>query len=50
MLVPRHGQPGGVAAPTPLPVDGMILAAFHDVAAGARTSRTDGFSSRFFAA
>jgi len=35
MLVARHGQPGWVAALTPLSVDGMILAASTTAASSA---------------
>jgi hypothetical protein len=38
LLVELHGQPGWVAALTPLPVDGMIVAASTMVLAGSRSA------------
>src|SRR2546421_11317158 len=42
MLVARHGQPGWVAALTPLSVDGMILAASATLLADSRSGRRGG--------
>ena len=42
MLVARHGQPGWVAALTPLSVDGMIVAASTTLLADSRSGRTGG--------
>jgi hypothetical protein len=42
MLVARHGQPGWVAALTPLSVDGMILAASTTLLADSRSGRQGG--------
>jgi uncharacterized protein DUF2637 len=42
MLVARHGQPGWVAALTPLSVDGMILAASTTLLADSRSGRRGG--------
>src|SRR6266568_3192142 len=42
MLVVRHGQPGWVAALTPLSVDGMIVAASTTLLADSRSGRTGG--------
>lgn len=42
MLVARHGQPGWVAALTPLSVDGMIVAASTTLLADSRTGRRGG--------
>jgi len=42
MLVARHGQPGWVAALTPLSVDGMIVAASTTVLADSRSGRKGG--------
>ena len=39
MLVARHGQPGWVAALTPLSVDGMIVAASRTLLADSRSGR-----------
>jgi hypothetical protein len=41
-LVARHGQPGWVAALTPLSVDGMIVAASTTLLADSRTGRRGG--------
>jgi Protein of unknown function (DUF2637) len=38
-LVAGHGQPGWVAALTPLPVDGMIMAASTALLADSRSGR-----------
>jgi hypothetical protein len=42
MLVTRHGQPGWVAALTPLSVDGMIVAASTTLLADSRSGRAGG--------
>jgi Protein of unknown function (DUF2637) len=42
MLVARPGQPGRVAAPTPLSVDGMIVAASATSLADSRSGRKSG--------
>jgi len=42
MLVAEHGQPGWVAALTPLSVDGMIVAASTTLLADSRSGRTGG--------
>ena len=42
MLVARHGQPGWVAALTPLSVDGMIVAASTTLLADSRSGRRGG--------
>jgi hypothetical protein len=42
MLVARHGQPGWVAALTPLSVDGMIVAASTTLLADSRSGRKGG--------
>ena len=42
MLVARHGQPGWVAALTPLSVDGMIVAASTTLLAESRSGRNGG--------
>ncbi len=42
MLVARHGQPGWVAALTPLSVDGMIVAASTTLLADSRSGRNGG--------
>ena len=42
MLVALHGQPGWVAALTPLSVDGMIVAASATLLADSRSGRTGG--------
>ena len=42
MLVARHGQPGWVAALTPLSVDGMIVAASTTLLAESRSGRSGG--------
>src|SRR6266536_6449083 len=42
MLVARHGQPGCVAALTPLSVDGMIVAASTTLLADSRSGRKGG--------
>src|SRR5579859_3201327 len=42
MLVARHGQPGWVAALTPLSVDGMIVAASTTLLAESRCGRNGG--------
>src|SRR5262245_22337526 len=42
MLVARHGQPGWVAALTPLSVDGMIVAASTTLLADSRNGRRGG--------
>jgi hypothetical protein len=42
MLVARHGQPGWVAALTPMSVDGMIVAASTTLLADSRSGRTGG--------
>ena len=42
MLVARHGQPGWVAALTPLSVDGMIVAASTTLLADSRSGRQGG--------
>jgi hypothetical protein len=42
MLVARHGQPGWVAALTPLSVDGMIVAASTTLLADSRCGRNGG--------
>jgi hypothetical protein len=42
MLVARHGQPGWVAALTPLSVDGMIVAASTTLLADLRSGRNGG--------
>jgi Protein of unknown function (DUF2637) len=42
MLVVEHGQPGWVAALTPLSVDGMIVAASTTLLADSRSGRTGG--------
>lgn len=42
ILVARHGQPGWVAALTPLSVDGMIVAASTTLLADSRSGRTGG--------
>ena len=42
MLVARHGQPGWVAALTPLSVDGMIVAASATLLADSRSGRRGG--------
>jgi len=42
MLVVRHGQPGWVAALTPLSVDGMIVAASTTLLAESRSGRKGG--------
>jgi Protein of unknown function (DUF2637) len=42
MLVARHGQPGWVAALTPLSVDGMIVAASTTLLAESRSGRKGG--------
>jgi hypothetical protein len=42
MLVARHGQPGWVAALTPLSVDGMIVAASVTLLADSRSGRMGG--------
>ena len=42
MLVARHGQPGWVAALTPLSVDGMIVAASTTLLADSRSGRSGG--------
>jgi hypothetical protein len=42
MLVARHGQPGWVAALTPLSVDGMIAAASTTLLADSRSGRKGG--------
>src|SRR6516225_3315531 len=41
-LVARHGQPGWVAALTPLSVDGMIIAASTTLLADSRSGRRGG--------
>lgn len=41
-LVARHGQPGWVAALTPLSVDGMIVAASTTLLADSRSGRKGG--------
>jgi hypothetical protein len=41
MLVARHGQPGWVAALTPLSVDGMILAASTTLLSDSRYGKRD---------
>jgi hypothetical protein len=43
LLVELHGQPGWVAALTPLSVDGMIIAASTTLLADSRTGNTGGF-------
>src|SRR5216683_474979 len=42
LLVALHGQPGWVAALTPLSVDGMIVAASTTLLADSRTGRRGG--------
>lgn len=42
LLVELHGQPGWVAALTPLPVDGMIIAASTTLLAESRSGRRGG--------
>jgi len=42
MLVAEHGQPGWVAALTPLSVDGMIVAASTTLLADSRSGRKGG--------
>jgi hypothetical protein len=42
MLVARHGQPGWVAALTPLSVDGMIVAASTALLTDSRPGRKSG--------
>jgi hypothetical protein len=42
MLVARHGQPGWVAALTPLSVDGMIVAASTTLLADSRAGERGG--------
>jgi hypothetical protein len=42
LLVARHGQPGWVAALTPLSVDGMIVAASTTLLADSRSGRNGG--------
>jgi hypothetical protein len=42
LLVARHGQPGWVAALTPLSVDGMIVAASTTLLADSRSGRSGG--------
>jgi len=42
MLVAQHGQPGWVAALTPLSVDGMIVAASMTLLADSRSGRNGG--------
>jgi hypothetical protein len=42
VLVQLHGQPGWVAALTPLSVDGMIVAASTTLLAESRSARRDG--------
>src|SRR5439155_10868471 len=42
VLVARHGQPGWVAALTPLSVDGMIVAASTTLLADSRSGRAGG--------
>lgn len=41
-LVARHGQPGWVAAPTPISVDGMIVTVSTTLLADSRTGRRGG--------
>ena len=45
-LVARHGQPGWVAALTPLSVDGMIVAASTKLLADSRSGRNGGESTK----
>ncbi len=42
LLVERHGEPGWVAALTPLSVDGMIVAASTTLLADSRSGRRGG--------